>query len=459
MTLFNLEHDQFTHVGMKRGNNQDSIGTLLAGSDQQFSLQGHLFLVADGMGGHLGGEKASEMASKIIPLSYSKLIGQNPAGMKDALEKAFIEANEAIHRKGHENRDFYNMGTTCSSLVVKDSGAWVGHVGDSRVYLVRRSKIHQLTFDHSLVWQAAKERGVEPETVHDVMSNRILRCLGPERQVDIDVHGPHDLLAGDAFVLCSDGLSGFVTDNEMAMAAANLPASLATRFLVNLANLRGGGDNISTVVIKVPGEVDRKKSVRMSEPTIKIRTGFDIQAILQKLYNWIFSEAWILLPTSLLAAGAAVAISNYLSISSIFLNENRGLLLVLSALILGLAPAWGIGKFISAYYREKVKRKSGFDGVPISRTREWNIGDQVIEQMVSQSEELMVAGQSILDEDVRVSITDALAKAKISRTAGNLKEAFLAGAAAFTGLAPVIEGMVRFQQIPPCKMIWFRSEQ
>ena len=71
----------------------------------------------------------------------------------------------------------------------------------------------------------------------------------------------------------------------------------------------------------------------------------------------------------------------------------------------------------------------------------------------------MVAGQSILDEDVRVSITDALAKAKISRTAGNLKEAFLAGAAAFTGLAPVIEGMVRFQQIPPCKMIWPRSEQ
>jgi protein phosphatase len=145
MTLFNLEHDQFTHVGMKRGNNQDSIGTLLAGSDQQFLLQGHLFLVADGMGGHLGGEKASEMASKIIPLSYSKLIGQNPAGMKDALEKAFIEANEAIHRKGHENRDFYNMGTTCSSLVVKDSGAWVGHVGDSRVYLIRRNKIHQLT--------------------------------------------------------------------------------------------------------------------------------------------------------------------------------------------------------------------------------------------------------------------------------------------------------------------------
>ena len=448
MTLFNLEHDQFTHVGMKRGNNQDSIGTLLAGSDQQFSLQGHLFLVADGMGGHLGGEKASEMASKIIPLSYSKLIGQNPAGMKDALEKAFIEANEAIHRKGHENRDFYNMGTTCSSLVVKDSGAWVGHVGDSRVYLVRRSKIHQLTFDHSLVWQAAKERGVEPETVHDVMSNRILRCLGPERQVDIDVHGPHDLLAGDAFVLCSDGLSGFVTDNEMAMAAANLPASLATRFLVNLANLRGGGDNISTVVIKVPGEVDRKKSVRMSEPTLKNRSKID--------WDWIWLPLLILLVISLLATLAFFIYSP----PQDFISKNYIAVISTSNIIAGLVILLtGLGKIQLDKYRENSKRKSGSGTVPISRTKEWNIGDQVIEQMVSQSEELMVAGQSILDEAIRVSITDALAKAKISRTAGNLKEAFLAGAAAFTGLAPVIEGMVRFQQIPPCKMIWSRSEQ
>ncbi|MCY2946626.1 MAG: protein phosphatase 2C domain-containing protein [Planctomycetota bacterium] len=448
MTLFNLEHDQFTHVGMKRGNNQDSIGTLLAGSDQQFSLQGHLFLVADGMGGHLGGEKASEMASKIIPLSYSKLIGHNPAGMKDALEKAFIEANEAIHRKGHENRDFYNMGTTCSSLVVKDSGAWVGHVGDSRVYLVRRSKIHQLTFDHSLVWQAAKERGVEPETVHDVMSNRILRCLGPERQVDIDVHGPHDLLAGDAFVLCSDGLSGFVTDNEMAMAAANLPASLATRFLVNLANLRGGGDNISTVVIKVPGEVDRKKSVRMSEPTLKNRSKID--------WDWIWLPLLILLLISPLAALSFFIYSPLQEFSSWKPIAVISTSIIIAGLVILLT---GLGKIQLDKYRENSIRKSGSGTVPISRTKDWNIGDQVIEQMVTQSEELMVAGQSILDEGVRVSITDALAKAKISRTAGNLKEAFLAGAAAFTGLAPVIEGMVRFQQIPPCKMIWSRSEQ
>lgn len=446
MTLFNLEHDQFTHVGMKRGNNQDSIGTLLAGSDHQFALQGHLFLVADGMGGHLGGEKASEMASKIIPLSYSKLIGQNPSGMKDALERSFVEANEAIHRKGHENRDFYNMGTTCSALVVKDSGAWVGHVGDSRVYLVRRGKIHQLTFDHSLVWQAAKERGVEPETVHDVMSNRILRCLGPERQVDIDVHGPHDVLAGDAFVLCSDGLSGFVTDSEMAMAAANLPASLATRFLVNLANLRGGGDNISTLVIKIPGEIDRKKSVRMSEPTIRNRSKID--------WDWI----WIpLLITAFILPFAAIAVW--------LLNKTDeplhwALVSVGSVITAGLVILLtGVSKMQLDNYREKSKRKSGSDGVPISRTKEWEIREQVIDQMISQSEDLLMAGTAILDENIRTSISEALAKAKDSRVTGNLKEAFLASAAAFTGLAPVIEAMVRFQQIPPCRMLWSRSDQ
>lgn len=448
MTLLNLEHDQFTHVGMKRGNNQDSIGTLLAASDQQFVNQGHLFLVADGMGGHLGGEKASEMASKIIPLSYSKLIGQNPLGMNDALNKAFVEANEAIHRKGHENHDFYNMGTTCSSLVVREDGAWIGHVGDSRIYLVRRNKIHQLTFDHSLVWQAAKERGVEPETVHDVMSNRILRCLGPERVVDIDVHGPHPVLAGDAFVLCSDGLSGFVADSEMALAAAHLPASLATRFLVNLANLRGGGDNISTIVVKIPGEADRKKSIHMSEPTLRNRSKID----------W----AWIWLPFSiLLVVTALAAFTKWLIDVNLGLKPNdlyRGL--VTAIIVVGLTILLtGLGKMMLDNYREKSKRKSGSGGVPISRTKEWGIRDQVIDQMISQSDELLSSGESILEQSVRTSITTALSKAKESRASGNMKEAFLAGAAAFTGLAPVIEAMVRFQQISPGKMLWMKPDQ
>jgi hypothetical protein len=233
----------------------------------------------------------------------------------------------------------------------------------------------------------------------------------------------------------------------MAMAAANLPASLATRFLVNLANLRGGGDNISTIVVKVPGEVDRKKSVRMSEPTLKNRSKID--------WDWIWLPLLILLLISPLAALFFFMHSQ----NQDLVSWNPIAVMSTSIIIAGLVILLtGLGKIQLDKYRENSKRKSGSGTVPISRTKEWNIGDQVIEQMVSQSEELMVAGQSILDEDVRVSITDALAKAKISRTAGNLKEAFLAGAAAFTGLAPVIEGMVRFQQIPPCKMIWSRSE-
>ena len=119
----------------------------------------------------------------------------------------------------------------------------------------------------------------------------------------------------------------------------------------------------------------------------------------------------------------------------------------------------GASKMQLDNYREKAKRKSGSDGVPISRTKEWEIREQVIDQIISQSEDLLIAGNAILDENIRTSIIDALAKAKDSRVTGNLKEAFLASSAAFTGLAPVIEAMVRFQQIPPCRMLWSRSDQ
>jgi hypothetical protein len=185
----------------------------------------------------------------------------------------------------------------------------------------------------------------------------------------------------------------------------------------------------------------------MSEPTLKNRSKID--------WDWIWLPLLILLLISPLAALFFMHSPNQDLVS-----WNLIAVISTSIIITGLVILLtGLGKIQLDKYRENSKRKSGSGTVPISRTKEWNIGDQVIEQMLSQSEELLVAGQSILDEGVRVSITDALAKSKISRTAGNLKEAFLAGAAAFTGLAPVIEGMVRFQQIPPCKMIWSRSEQ
>src|SRR5262249_1176895 len=157
-----------------------------------------------------------------------------------ALRKAFVEANASIHAKGQQNPEFGGMGTTTTALLLRPEGAWVGHVGDSRAYRIRGSQIEQMSFDHSLVWEMAKRKGVDPEGLPDIPSNVIVRSLGPEPLVEVDVEGPHAIKAGDVFLLCSDGLSGQVSDAEIGAVASALPPAEACRVLVDVANLRGG---------------------------------------------------------------------------------------------------------------------------------------------------------------------------------------------------------------------------
>ena len=205
MEAFPVEYGHFSHTGMRRANNQDNLAAVPAANETQFKSQGHLFLVADGMGGHLGGEKASELAVQIVPLTFAKNIHQ---GAALALRMALQDANGSIKRRGNEAIHIYNMGTTCSVLALREEGAWVGHVGDSRVYRIRSKNIDQITFDHSYLWETARIRKVPPERIKDVMQNKILRCLGPDQMVEVDIEGPHPLRPGDTFLLCSDGLSG-----------------------------------------------------------------------------------------------------------------------------------------------------------------------------------------------------------------------------------------------------------
>src|SRR5262249_52091887 len=195
-----------------------------------------LFLVADGMGAHAVGEKASELAARIIPHTYHKHAPQGPPA---ALRKAFIEANSTIHSQGQANREFAGMGTTATALLVRPEGAWVGHVGDSRCYRIRDGQIEQLSFDHSLVWEYARRQKMNPNQVQGIPPNVIVRSLGPEPLVQVDLEGPHPLRQGDIFLLCSDGLSGQVSDHEIGAVASVLPPAEACRFLVDLANLRG----------------------------------------------------------------------------------------------------------------------------------------------------------------------------------------------------------------------------
>jgi protein phosphatase len=245
-----IEHANLSDVGIRRSHNQDDLAVHLATDETQWEQRGHLFLVADGMGAHAVGEKASEQAAGVVPHIYHKHTQEGPAS---ALRKAFVEANASIHACGQQNREFAGMGTTSTALLLRPEGAWIAHVGDSRVYRVRDGVIEQLTYDHSYLWEYARTHKLDPADVVNIPSNVIHRCLGPEPLVQVDVEGPHPVLPGDTFVLCSDGLSGQLSDPEIGAVVSALPPAEACRFLVDFANLRGGPDNITVIVVRVTG--------------------------------------------------------------------------------------------------------------------------------------------------------------------------------------------------------------
>lgn len=238
-----------TDIGLRRKNNEDAACTYLCNSESEWRQSGHLFVVADGMGGHAVGELASRIAVETVPHTFLKSVGGDP---RKALLEAVTAANQAIHSRGTQNVDFHHMGTTCTALVLCSRGAVVGHVGDSRAYRIRRDRIDQLTFDHSLEWELERQHGSLSGLV-DLSQHRnvITRSLGPEASIEIDVEGPYLTLPGDLYVLCSDGLSNQVSDPEIGAIVRELSPRQAARMLVHLANLRGGPDNSTVVVVRV----------------------------------------------------------------------------------------------------------------------------------------------------------------------------------------------------------------
>ncbi len=246
-----IRYASLTDVGVKRSHNQDACAAQPAADEAVWRTHGHVFIVADGMGGHAVGEKASAKAVRDIPLTYQKHVAQEGVGA--ALSRAFREANEAIYTIGKHNPEFKGLGTTATALVLRPEGAWVAHVGDSRAYRVRNGRVQQLTFDHSWVWEVARRQGIDPDELGDFKRNVIIRSLGPDAEVEVDLEGPHPVEPGDVFLLCSDGLSNVVTPDEIGAAVTTFPPEEAVPHLVALANLRGGPDNITCLVVETPG--------------------------------------------------------------------------------------------------------------------------------------------------------------------------------------------------------------
>jgi serine/threonine protein phosphatase PrpC len=260
---FAVEVAQQSDLGMRRMNNQDSLAVVV-NDESRWRGRGHLLMVADGMGAHAAGELASKLATDNIPHTYFKLRDLYPPA---ALRQAIREINALIYSRGQSNIGFQGMGTTCSCLVLLPQGALVAHVGDSRVYRLRGHRLAQLTFDHSLVWEmAAAGRMAEEDVPSYIPKNVITRSLGPHENVNIDLEGPFDTAAGDVFLLCSDGLSGQINDAEIGALLHCLAPQEAVQTLVDLANLRGGPDNISVIVARL-GDGERTSNRPASKTT------------------------------------------------------------------------------------------------------------------------------------------------------------------------------------------------
>jgi protein phosphatase len=216
---------------------------------------GHLVVVCDGMGGHAGGREASQLALRVIREGFEK--ADAGAAPRDVLAQAIREANrrvftmtspDEVRGPAHAGRP----GSTVVAVLVTPEGTEIAHVGDSRAYLAHAGQVVQLTKDHSAVQRLVDDGLISPaEAARHPEANKIMRALGISPDVDVDVRAqpvPH--VAGDVFVLCSDGLSDLVQKEEMLAIAAAAPPGQAAGQLVDLANARGGYDNITVAIVR-----------------------------------------------------------------------------------------------------------------------------------------------------------------------------------------------------------------
>jgi protein phosphatase len=236
-------------VGCQRQINEDNGRYITPADPELLTSKGMLFVVADGMGGHSGGEIASRLAVEVISRSYYQTAGD----VQTSLQKAILEANGKIFDEAYKDRTLFGMGTTCTALVLKQGAAFAAHVGDSRLYLLRNGEIYLLTEDHSAVMQMVKKGLLNLEQArHHPDKNIILRALGSHATVEITTwKHPLPVRLGDQFLLCSDGLYDLVEDAEIKTILLENQPHAACESLIALAKERGGHDNITVGIVSL----------------------------------------------------------------------------------------------------------------------------------------------------------------------------------------------------------------
>jgi protein phosphatase len=260
-------------VGLQREHNEDSFAVL---GDHA------LCIVADGMGGHRAGDVASRLATEAIGEFFKKTANEdatwpfhfdpNLSDEENKLLTSIRLANRQIYEHSTRSQDLRGMGTTVVGALYsgRKNRMYLGHVGDSRAYRVRSGEIQQMTRDHSLVNDyLAAMPDMTDEQRSELPKNVITRALGMQDNVEVDLQSD-ECQPGDLYVLCSDGLSGMITDSEILAVLKECGKNLedACRHLVTLANEHGGEDNITAVVIRVEEEADRHIELSKTLPLV-----------------------------------------------------------------------------------------------------------------------------------------------------------------------------------------------
>jgi PPM family protein phosphatase len=241
-----------TDAGRKRRRNEDA-----------FVRDPPLVAVADGM----GGAQAGEVASRLAAAAFREFHEADELDPEERLVAIIQEANRRIFERARSDAEASGMGTTITAALVSGSGVAVGHVGDSRAYRLREGRLEQLTEDHSLVADLVRSGRLTPEEA-DTHPQRsvITRALGTDREVDVDTFTV-EAAPGDVFLLCSDGLTTMVDDEEVSQTVASADTlDQAAKGLVKAANRAGGEDNITVVLFEVAGEPAELEDTAIARP-------------------------------------------------------------------------------------------------------------------------------------------------------------------------------------------------
>jgi protein phosphatase len=230
-------------IGCVRETNEDNIYFNSIETVRNLPDEDILLIVADGMGGHNGGEVASKMVVDCLLKAHPSF----GADVGKAFIKTFIKANRQVYRAARRNRSLTGMGTTCTALLVREKQAYCAHVGDSRIYLLRDGVIYRMTEDHTVLTEKRKKRSNQTSVGNQQEESSVLtRALGINCSVEIDTWPQaFPIKPNDRFLLCTDGLTDLVDDKEIKDTMTAFPLDEVCRRLVQLAKQRGGFDNIS----------------------------------------------------------------------------------------------------------------------------------------------------------------------------------------------------------------------